>query len=115
MRLVLSLLPRILLFAGAVVLSLLALGNPALAETHVVALAPSLDAVLTNLRNWILGILALLATVFLTIGGARYVMANGDPGEVGKAKEALKGAAIGYAVAALAPLVVEVLRGIVGA
>jgi hypothetical protein len=85
------------------------------ATVRVVALAGSVDAVLTNVRNWIMGILAGLATVFLTIGGVRYVMAAGDPGEVQKAKIAFKSAGIGYALAALAPLVVTVLQGIVGA
>jgi Type IV secretion system pilin len=66
-------------------------------------------------RNWIVGILAALATVFLTVGGARYTMSGGDPGEIARAREALRAAAIGYAVAALAPLVVEVLKGLVGA
>ncbi|MDT0264120.1 pilin [Jatrophihabitans lederbergiae] len=79
------------------------------------ALAGSVDEVLTNVRNWIMGILAGVATVFLTIGGLRYVMAAGDPGEVAKAKIAFKSASIGYALAALAPLVVTVLQGIVGA
>jgi type IV secretion system pilin len=85
------------------------------ATVRVVALAGSVDTVLTNVRNWIMGILAGLATVFLTIGGVRYVMAAGDPGEVQKAKIAFKSAGIGYALAALAPLVVTVLQGIVGA
>ena len=61
------------------------------------------------------GILAGLATVYLTIGGARYTMAGGDPGEVERAREALRSAARGYALAALAPLVVEILKGLVGA
>jgi hypothetical protein len=81
---------------------------------QVLALAGSVDQVLTNLRNWIMGILAGLATVFLTIGGVRYVMAGGDPGEVEKAKTAFKSAGWGYAGAALAPLVVQILQGIVG-
>src|SRR4051794_1464053 len=46
------------------------------------ALVGSVGQVLDNIRNWIIGILAGLATVFLTIGGARYVMAGGDPAEV---------------------------------
>nr|WP_139320623.1 pilin [Saccharomonospora sp. CUA-673] len=83
--------------------------------TQVLALARSVDDVLNNVRNWIMGILALLATVFLTIGGVRYVLANGDPGEVEKAKQAFKSAGFGYGLAALAPLVVEILKGIVGA
>uniref|UniRef100_UPI0035E444AA pilin n=1 Tax=Saccharopolyspora phatthalungensis TaxID=664693 RepID=UPI0035E444AA len=80
----------------------------------MLAQAPSLDVVLNNIRNWLMGILAGLATVFLTVGGVRYVMAGGEPGEVEKAKQAFKSAGIGYGLAALAPLVVTILRGIVG-
>ncbi|WP_425838398.1 pilin [Streptomyces fractus] len=78
------------------------------------ALAKSVNEILDNIRNWIMGILAGLATVFLTVGGVRYVMAGGDPGEVEKAKSAFKSAGWGYGLAALAPLVVEILKGIVG-
>ena len=64
--------------------------------------------------NWIVGILAGVATLFLTIGGLRYLTAGGDPGQVEKAKTALKSAAIGYALAILAPLLVSILASIVG-
>ena len=37
-----------------------------------------------------------MATMFLTIGGLRYLMAGGEPGEVEKAKGALKSACTGY-------------------
>lgn len=106
---------------GVVALVMLLAGAPAQAvpvaglAVRVVALAGSVGAVLDNVRNWIMGVLAGLATVFLTIGGLRYVMAAGDPGEVAKAKLAFKSAGIGYGLAALAPLVVTVLKGIVGA
>lgn len=94
----------------------LAVPSAALADpVHTLALAGSVGTVLTNVRNWVMGILAGLATVFLTVGGVRYVMAGGDPGEVQKAKIAFKSAGIGYGLAALAPLVVTVLKGIVGA
>jgi hypothetical protein len=53
--------------------------------------------------------------VFLSIGGVRCVMGGGDPGEIEKAKTSFKAAGIGYGLAALAPLVVTVLQGIVGA
>ncbi|PPK61896.1 hypothetical protein CLV40_13845 [Actinokineospora auranticolor] len=99
---------------GLVVLAVLAGVTPAHADTMVLAIAGSVDEVLTNIRNWIMGILALLATVFLTIGGVRRVFGAGDPGEQEKSKEAFKAAGIGYALAALAPLVVTVLKGIVG-
>ena len=81
----------------------------------VLAQVQSVDQVLTNIRNWLMGILAMLATVFLTIGGVRRVVGGGDPGEHEKAKDCFKAAAIGYGLAALAPLVVSVLKGIVGA
>ncbi|MFD7169127.1 pilin [Streptomyces violascens] len=71
--------------------------------------------VISNLRNWIVGLLTGLATLFLTFGGLRYLMAGGDPGEVEAAKRALKAAAIGYGLAILAPVLVTALQGIVGA
>lgn len=86
-----------------------------LAEPLPVWAVADIPTVITNLRNWIMGILAALATLFLTIGGLRYLMAAGDPGEVEAAKRALKAAAIGYGLAVLAPVLVEILKQIVGA
>ncbi|HWD05115.1 MAG TPA: pilin [Amycolatopsis sp.] len=99
---------------GAVLLSSLT-ADAAQASTQVLAIATSVGQVFDNIRNWLVGILAGLATVFLTIGGVRYLMAGGDPGDVEKAKQSFKSAGWGYGLAALAPLVVEILRGIVGA
>ncbi|WP_243727484.1 pilin [Actinocrispum wychmicini] len=99
----------------AAVLALVLTAVPAHADTVVVALAAGVTDVLNNVRNWIMGILAGLATVFLSIGGVRYVMGSGDPGEIEKAKTAFKSAGWGYGLAALAPLIVEILKGIVGA
>ncbi len=100
---------------GLVVPVLLASGVAAHADTVVLAVAGSVDEVLNNIRNWLMGILAGLATVSLTVGGVRRVFGGGDPGEQEKAKQAFKSAGIGYGLAALAPLVVTVLKGIVGA
>ncbi|MFF9560342.1 pilin [Streptomyces albus] len=74
----------------------------------------SIPAVVDNLRNWIVGILAGLATLFLTLGGLRYLMAGGDASEVEAAKKALKASGSGYGLAILAPVIVEVLKGILG-
>jgi type IV secretion system pilin len=107
---------RLVVITELAVLVLLVSASAAHAETtQVLALAGSVDQVLTNIRNWVMGILAGLATVFLSVGGVRYVMGGGDPGEIEKAKTSFKAAGIGYALAALAPLVVTVLQGIVGA
>jgi hypothetical protein len=75
----------------------------------------SVDQTITNITNWIVGILAGVATMFLTIGGLRYLMAGGEPGEVEKAKGALKSACTGYMLAVMAPVIVGVLKGLVGA
>ena len=101
---------------SAIALLTVATTSSAHAETtQVLAFASSVEDVFNNIRNWLVGILAGLATVFLTVGGVRYLMAGGDPGEVEKAKTAFKSAGWGYGLAALAPLVVEILKGIVGA
>ncbi len=100
--------------AIAAVALLVAAAPAAEPERWVMALA-TVGQVLSNLRTWLMGILAGLATVFLTVGGVRYLLAGGDPGEVAKAKSAFRHAGLGYALAALAPIVVQVLKGIVGA
>ncbi len=96
--------------AAVMVVVVVVLAPPASAATA----APTLTGVIDNLRNWIVGILATVATLFLTIGGLRYLTAGGDPGQVEKAKIALKSAAIGYALAILAPLLVSILASVVG-
>lgn len=84
------------------------------AATNLVAVA-DLNQVITNLRNVLVGLLVGLATLFATIGGVRYILAGGDPGEVEAAKKTLKYAALGYGIAVLAPVLVQILRKIVGA
>jgi Type IV secretion system pilin len=105
--------PAVTALAAAAALT--AAAQPALAGTagHVLAVA-SIGQVISNITNWITGILAGLATLFLTIGGLRYLMAGGDPSEVERAKTALRSAAIGYGLAILAPVIVTVLKSLVG-
>lgn len=86
---------------------------PGLTAGHLLA-ADSFAQVISNTTVWIVGILAGLATLFLTIGGVRYLMAGGDPAEVEKAKTALRSAAIGYGLAILAPVIVTILKSLVG-
>lgn len=110
---------KLLLRTGAIVVGVglvavvatVLLAAPALAATGAPA---SLNGVIDSLRVWLAGILAALATLFLTIGGIRYLSAGGDPAQVERAKVAFRSAAIGYALAALAPLIVTVLQSVVG-
>lgn len=90
--------------------------GPALAQAAPGAAAPAADLgkIVDNARVWVMGLLAGLATLFFVVGGARYVIAGGDPGEVERAKLTLRSAMVGYALAILAPVVLSVLKGIVG-
>jgi hypothetical protein len=96
--------------SAAVVLLLMSAATPAAAA----AAGQSLEGVIDGLRNLLVGLLAGLATLFLTVGGVRYMTAAGDPGQVERAKQALRSAAIGYGLAALAPMLVEILRSVIG-
>lgn len=99
----------------AVVVALVVFAAPPAVAAAVVTAAPKdLNQVINNITTWLVGLLVALATLFLTIGGIRYLLAGGDPGEVGRAKDTLKYAAIGYGVAVLAPLLVTILKGFVG-
>ncbi|GAA0914378.1 pilin [Virgisporangium aurantiacum] len=81
---------------------------------HLLQAVNDLPTVIGNMTTWITGILAAVATLFLTIGGARYLMAGDDPSEVERAKGALKSAGIGYALALLAPVILTILKNILG-
>jgi hypothetical protein len=96
---------------AAAVLVLVGWAGPAVAQTA----DPALGQVIDRLRTVLVGLLVGLATLFLTLGGVRYLFAGGDPGQVEKAKITLRSAAIGYGLAALAPALVRLLRYVVGA
>jgi hypothetical protein len=96
--------------AAAGLLLLVGLAGPAVAQTA----DPALGQVIERLRNVLVGLLIALATLLLTVGGLRYLLAGGDPGQVEKAKTTLRSAAIGYGLAALAPALVRLLRFVVG-
>ena len=89
------------------VLSVLVVCPAALAATD-------LNTVIGNLELWLTGLLASLATVFLIVGAARYVMANGDPMRLEKAKSAISSAVIGYAFALFAPVLITIIQQVVG-
>jgi len=81
----------------------------------VVLAAPySLPTIIGNITAWVVGILIGVATLFLTVGGLRYLAAGGDPSETERAKSALKSALIGYALAVLAPILLGIVRSWIG-
>ncbi|WJK33129.1 pilin [Solwaraspora sp. WMMA2065] len=96
----------------------LALAVPAAAHADaggaVLLAANSLPVVIANLRNWIMGILAAVATLFLVLAGVYWATAGGDPSQVERAKFAFRNALLGYGLAVLAPVLLQVVRGVVG-
>lgn len=70
--------------------------------------------ILDGLRNALVAVLVTLSVVALTYAGVRYVIAGGDATGVEKAKGAAKSALIGLALALLAPVVVSIVKRIIG-
>jgi type IV secretion system pilin len=103
--------------AAAVVVastSFAAAAAPAVAAGPMVAVK-TLPEVIDSATVWLIGILAAAGVFFFTLGGARYMFAGGDPAEIQKAKLAFRGAALGFALAVLAPVLMNVLKSILGA
>jgi hypothetical protein len=105
---------RLAIAAAVSAAALLFIAHPAAAAAPSPASPPGLGQVIDNARLWVMGLLSAVATLFLVVGGARYVMAGGDPSQVERAKQTIKAALAGYALAVLAPVVLSILRGIVG-
>jgi hypothetical protein len=95
-------------------LAVLAGAGPAYAAEPQILAAYDLPTIITNITTWIVGLLIGVATLFLTIGGLRYLAAGGDPTEVEKAKSAFKSALLGYALAVLAPILLNIVKGWIG-
>src|SRR5258706_15823280 len=87
-------------------------GVPAFAAPTPPPAVNDLPTVVDNLRYWIMGIIGAVATLFLCIGGARYLMGGGDPSEIERAKGSFKSAGIGYGLALLAPVILTILNSI---
>ena len=67
----------------------------------------NLKNVIIGAINGVVGILALVAVIFVLIGGINYTTSAGDPGKVKKAKETILYALIGLAVAVLSFAIVN--------
>lgn len=102
--------PLVRLFVAAATVGLLVAGS---AGPAVAAPPASLNEVISRITTWIVRLAFGLATLFITYGAVRLLTAGGDPGAAEKAKAAIRGAALGYALALLAPLIVTVLSSFV--
>lgn len=79
----------------------------------VLAQAQSIEDVLNNIRNLIMSVLITLGVIALSLAGLFYLLSGGDQAMAMRAKAALYSAAVGFALAALAPLVINILAGVV--
>ena len=83
----------------------------------ILAAAGGMDrivSILDSLRNALIAVLVTLSVVALTYAGVRYVIAGGDATGVEKAKGAAKSAVIGLVLALLAPVIVAIVKRILG-
>lgn len=60
-----------------------------------------ISSVITNIINTIIGMLGLVAVIFIFIGGVNYMTSAGDAGKLKKAKDTILYACIGLAICAL--------------
>ena len=109
-----------LLFSFAILLSL---SGPSVAIANEGGIVPCgtsdtamcevchLVTLVSNIVNWITGVLFILAMTVITISGVLYVVSAGNPGMITMAKNAIKTALIGVIVVLSAWLVVTYVMG----
>ncbi len=104
--------------AAAVLVFVVVLCVPAAAYATTggvpVGAVKTLPQVIAGLQAWVMGILAALASLYLALAGVYYLTAGGDPAQVDRARGALRNALVGYGLAVLAPVLLSVVKSIVG-
>ena len=69
--------------------------------------SPDLENVVVNIINGVVGALALVAVIFIVVGGVNYMTSTGDAGKIQKAKNTILYAAIGLVICVLAFAIVN--------
>ncbi|WP_236572080.1 hypothetical protein [Nocardiopsis sp. FR4] len=72
-----------------------------------------LRQVVNRIRMVIIALASALGTLFLTIAAVRWLAANGEVGAIDGAKRALTGTAVGYGIAILATVLMDIVEWIV--
>ena len=74
----------------------------------------SIVDILNRVRDMLMLVIGSAALVMLTVGGIRYVAAGGDKEGVLGAKQSVKHALFGLGVAILAPVLIQIIKTILG-
>ena len=74
----------------------------------------SIVEILNRVRDMLMLVIGSLSLVMLTVGGIRYVTAGGDKDGVNGAKQTVKHALLGLGVAILAPVLIQIIKTILG-
>ena len=74
----------------------------------------SIVDILNRVRDMLMLVIGSLSLVMLTVGGIRYVAAGGDKDGVNGAKQTVKHALFGLGVAILAPVLIQIIKTILG-
>lgn len=73
----------------------------------------NLDTMISNVLNWIFGIIGIVAVIMIIIGGFNMMISSGDPGKVKKGKDTILYGIIGLVIAILAFAIVNfVVKGV---
>jgi Type IV secretion system pilin len=74
----------------------------------------SIVDILNRVRDMLMLVIGSLSLVMLTVGGIRYVTAGGDKDGINGAKQTVKHALLGLGVAILAPVLIQIIKTILG-
>ena len=71
------------------------------------------NQMVTNLIQWVIAIVGVVAVIFIVYGGILYATSSGDPAKVKKAKDTILYAVIGLIIVALAEIITAFVSGII--
>ncbi len=74
----------------------------------------SIVDILNRVRDMLMLVIGSASLVMLTVGGIRYVAAGGDKDGISGAKLTVKHALFGLGVAILAPVIIQVVKTVLG-
>ncbi len=66
-------------------------------------------ATVKKVIDWALYVAAIIAVIFIIIGGYMYITSAGDPGKAGKGRSTLVNALIGLAIIVLSYMIVQIV------